>query len=130
MEEYHQVRFDNLYMLAKYALGSFLHPKKVMIEGVSRTSNRGVPTQIHQQEVTTRSRIGAVKETVKACVLEGVPALERCPLIACLIYDTKPVHFFSMCCVKIEWIEKICQTWDKCTSTLRLGCFLCLVVNV
>ena len=99
MEEYHQGGFDNLYMSAKYVLGSFLHPKKIMIEGVSRTSNHGVPTQIHQEEVTTRSRIDWVKGTVKACVLEDVPALGRCPLVVCLIYDIKPVHFFSMCCV-------------------------------
>ena len=102
MEEHHQVRFDNLYMSAKFALESFQHRKKTMIEGVSWLSNCEVPTQIHQQEVTTRARIDAVKGTVKACVLEGVPALYSCPLVVCSIYDTKPVHFFSMCCDKIK----------------------------
>ena len=106
MDEYHQVRFDNLYMSAKFAIGPLNRPKKVMIEGVSRTSSRGVPTQILQQEVTTKERINAVKGTAKACVLEGVPALAICPLVVCSIYDMKPVNFFSMCCDNITWIEK------------------------
>ena len=81
MDEYHKVRFDNLYMSAKFSLGSFNHPKKVMIEGDSRTISCGVPMQILQQEVTTKERINAVKGTVKACVLGGVPALATCPLV-------------------------------------------------
>ena len=96
MDEYHQVRFDNLYISAKFALGSFNRPKKVMIEGVIRIISHGVPTQILQQEVTTKERINDVKGTVKACVLEGVPYLDTRSLAACLIYDTKPVHFFSI----------------------------------
>ncbi len=38
LEEYHMIRFDNLYMSAKFCLGSFQHPKKVMVEGVMRTN--------------------------------------------------------------------------------------------
>ena len=81
MDEYHQVRFGTLYMSAKFALGLLNRPKKVTIEGVSRTSCRGVPTQILQQEVTTKERINYAKGTVKACELEGVPALATCPLV-------------------------------------------------
>ena len=36
MDQYHQVRFDNLYMSAKFALASFQHPQKVLVEGVNR----------------------------------------------------------------------------------------------
>ena len=68
MDEYHQVRFDNLYMSAKFSLGLFNHPKKVMIKEVSRTSIPGVPTQIIQQDFTTKYRIHYVKGTFKACV--------------------------------------------------------------
>ena len=69
VDEYHQVRFDNLYMSAKFSLGSFNRPKKVTIEVFSSTSSHGVPMQILQQEVTTKERINAVKGTIKACVL-------------------------------------------------------------
>ena len=85
--------------------------------------------QIHQQEVTTRARIDAVKETANTCVLEGIPALDSCPLVACSIYDTTPVHLFSMCCDEIKWLKKTHQTWDKSTSTMRLRRFLRLVIN-
>ena len=54
VDEYHQFRFNNLYISAKFSLGLCNHPKKLMIEGVSRTSSRGVPMQILQQEVTTQ----------------------------------------------------------------------------
>ena len=54
MDDYYQVQFENLYMSAKFSLGLFNHPKKVMIEGVSRTSRLGVPTKILQKEVTTK----------------------------------------------------------------------------
>ena len=96
MYEYHQFRFDNLYMSTKFSLGLFNHPKKVMIKGVSRTINRGVSTQILHQEVTTKESINSVKGNSKACVLEGVPALDTCPLVTYSIYDTKTVHFLSM----------------------------------
>ena len=82
MDEYHQVRFDKLYMSAKFSIGSFNHPKEVTIEGVSRTSSRGITTQILQQEVTTKERINDAKGTVKACVLERVSELATCPLVA------------------------------------------------
>ena len=83
MDDYHQFRFDNLYMSAKFSLVSFNFLKKVMIERVSRTSSRGVPTQILQKEVTTKDIINAMKGNVKAYVLEGVPSLDTCPLVAC-----------------------------------------------
>ena len=71
MDEYHQVRFDNLYMSAKFSLGSFNRPKKVMIEGVSSTSSRGVPTQIFQREVTTKESINDVKSNRQGLCVEG-----------------------------------------------------------
>ena len=104
MDEYHQARFENLYISAKFYLGSFNHPKKVIIEGVSRTSISGVPTLILQQEVTTKESINDVKVTIKVCVLEGLSALAMCKLVACLIYNIKPVHFFLVCCDSITWL--------------------------
>ena len=113
LDKYHQVRFDNLYMAAKFALTSFQHEKKVMVEGVTRTGGRGVPQEIMQLEVKTKEQINAAKGTVKAAVLEDCPALANCPLVATSVYDTKPVHFLSTCCEEIKWVEKTRSTWDK-----------------
>ena len=129
MNGYHQVRLDNLYMSAKFDLGFFNHPKKVINKGGSRTSSRGVPTQILQQEVTTKESINAVNGTVKVCVLKGVPALSMCTLFACPIYDTNPVHFISMCSDNITWNKNTRQKWDKSTSFMMLGRFLGLSTN-
>ena len=102
MEEYHQIRFDNLYMSAKFCLGSYVHDKKVMVEGVSRTSQRGFPRECIQHEVKNPKDIAKVKGTVKAAVLEGCPALNTSPLVAASVYDAKGVHFFSTCATSIE----------------------------
>ena len=56
--------------------------------------------------------------------------MATCLLVVCLIYDTKPVHFFLMCCDNITWLEKTRLTWDKSTSTMSLGRFLPLAINV
>ena len=129
MDEYHQVRFDNLYMSAKFCLGSYTHPKKVMAEGVCRTGSRGLTALIVQHEVTGRANINAVKGTVKAALLEGCPGLATSPLVAVSVYDTKPVHFLSMCCTGISWIEKTRDTWDDASQMMRKGTFLRLGVN-
>ena len=100
-----------------------------MIEVVSRTNSRVLPTQILQQQVTKKERINSVKVTIKACALEGVPALDTCTIVACSIYNTKPVHSFSMCYDNITWINKTSRIWDKSTSTMSLGSFLHLEIN-
>ena len=83
MEEVHQVRFDNLYMSAKFALALFQHPKKVLVEGVTRTNQRGLPKEIIQHETKSSSKkeLVKVKGTVKAAVLERCAPLNECPLV-------------------------------------------------
>ena len=106
LDEHHMVRFDNLYMSAKFCLGSFQHPMKVMVEGVTRTSQRGLPKEIVQHEVKNRKEAAKVKGTVKAAVLDDCPPLAAAPLVAVSVYDQKGVHFLSTCVKKVEWIEK------------------------
>jgi hypothetical protein len=129
MDEYHQVRFDNIYMSAKFCLGLFPHPKKVVVEGVCRTGARGFTALIVQHEVTEGANINAVKGTVKVALLGGCPGLATSPLVAVPVYNTKPVHFLSMCCTGISWIEKTRDTWDDASRMMRKGTFLCLGVN-
>ena len=102
---------------------------KLTIDGVSRTSSRGVPAQILQKKFTTKDRINDAKGTVKACVLERVTTLYTCTLVACSIYNTKPVHSFLVCCNNTTWLEKTSLAWDKSTSTMRLGRFIRLAIN-
>jgi len=113
-------------MSAKFALASFQHPQKVLVEGVTRTNQRGLPKEIIQHEVKSSSKkeIAKVKGTVKAAVLEGCAPLNACPLVAVSVYDNKGVHFLSTCVTKIEWIKKERATFDKVTGTMCIGTFL------
>ena len=70
-----------------------------------------------------------MKGTVKAAVLEGCAPLNECPLVAASVYDNKGVHFLSTCVMKIEWIQKERQTFDKVTGTMHIGTFLRLSIN-
>lgn len=128
IDEHHQVRFDNLYMSAKFALAAFQHPNKVMVEGVTRSSQRGLPPQVVQADVQ-KNRIAGVKGTVKAAVLEDCPPLASCQLVAASVYDQKGVHFLSTCVQRIHWIEKFREVFDKTTQRKRMGKFLRLAIN-
>ncbi len=47
----------------------------------------------------------------KAAVLEGD---KECPnLVTFSVHDTKPVHFLSMSCTELKWIEKVKIVFDK-----------------
>ena len=69
IDHHHQIWFENLYMSAKFCLLVLNHPKRAMVDGVTRYSNRGFPKHVLQQEVTTRAGIDDVKGTVKVAVL-------------------------------------------------------------
>eukprot|EP00957_Ditylum_brightwellii_P072309 5496270-Ditylum_brightwellii.AAC.1 len=59
------------------------------------------PSSIQEEEKRHNNQICACR-TVKAVVLEGDP---NCPqLVACSVYNTKPVHFLSMVCEKLKWM--------------------------
>ena len=68
--------------------------KKMMIHGVTRTHNRGLPTKVIQKEGTNK---------------------EAYIFLACSIYDTKPVHILSSANVDVKWIVKTknCMTKRK-----------------
>ena len=103
-EKYHRAGMDNLYMSAKFARDCFTHKKQVPIHGVARNSGRGVPSIVIQEETTDWKEVNKVRGTVKAVVLKGEPG---CPnLCAISVYDTKPVHFITMCNENIEWVKK------------------------
>jgi len=52
-----------------------------------------------------------VRGTTKAAVLTGDP--EAPDLVAFSVFDTKPVHFLSMACTGLKWIEKRKKVFDR-----------------
>ena len=75
---------------------------------VSARVLRGIPLSVLQVEQKSRKYQIKLRVNVKAALLEGDDA---CPnLVACSIYDTKPVHYFSMVCdtLKLVVMEKSC----------------------
>ena len=69
---------------------------------------RGIPPSVLQDEQNSRKYQIKVCGTVKAAVLEGDAACHN--LLACSIYDTKPVNYLSMVCDTLKWVvmEKPC----------------------
>jgi hypothetical protein len=100
-----------------------------MVEGVTRSSQRGLPKQIVQHEVKKASEIPKVKGTVKVAVLRNCAPLAESPLVAASVYDNKGVHFLSTCVEKIHWIEKEREVFDKKSKQMKVGKFLRLSVN-
>jgi hypothetical protein len=108
--KYYTLGMDNLYNSAKLCRAAYSMPQKVMVHGVTRPSGRGIPPCIKQDEVTKKQELAAVRHTVKAAVLRGD---EVCTdLIACSIYDTKPVYFLTNCAETLEWVTKKRKTFD------------------
>mmetsp|Transcript_25091 Transcript_25091/g.54722 ORF Transcript_25091/g.54722 Transcript_25091/m.54722 type:complete len:1026 (-) Transcript_25091:83-3160(-) len=125
--EYHSCGLDNLYNSAKFCKFAYLSKNKVKVFGVARKSGRGVPSIVKQDEVTSKEAKIQVRGTVKAAVLEGDPA---CPNLLCSsVYDTKPVHFFSMAAKELKWIVKEKWVWSKQVASMVKMKFLRLSVN-
>ncbi len=100
-----------------------------MVEGVTRTNQRGLPKEVIQHDIKNRKDLSNVKGTVKAAVLEKCPPLNASPLVAVSVYDQKGVHFLSTCVQQIKWIEKTRMVWDRSSCTMKEGRFLRLSVN-
>ena len=58
---------------------------------------------------------------------DGVPYLPS--ILALLVYDTKLVHYLSMCCNVLKRVQKIQQVYDPKTEMVRDAHFLPLNIN-
>jgi len=109
--QYHVCGMVNLFNSARFCKEAFISRNKVMVHGVTRRANRGLPECVVQWEEKTKKKQEQVRGTTKAAVLEGDP---ECPnLVAFSVYDTKPVHFLTTACTSMKWIEKTKKVWDK-----------------
>ena len=88
-DKYYTLGMDNLYTSAKLCRLAYGMKKKVMVNGVTRPSLRGIPPAIKQEEVKRKGYLEAMRHIVKAAVLKGGCLCKY--LIAVSIYDTKPV---------------------------------------
>jgi Transposase IS4 len=126
-DNHHRVWMDNLYLSAKFVKACYTHTRKVLIAGVTRRSGRGLPTSVLQDKIKNKKAQELVRGTVKASVLKGDP---DCPnLVACSVYDTKPVHFLSMLCDSIKWVVKERSAYNNATKRNETLRFLRLNVN-
>jgi hypothetical protein len=78
---------------------------------VTRTHGRGLPSHVLQKEVKSRTAQDAVRGTVKVALLKNDPEVPN--VIACSVYDTKPVHFLTTVAPKVDWIVKERKVWSK-----------------
>ena len=126
-EDYHRCGIDNLYSSARFCKDAFNHEQKVLLHGVAQKGGRGIPAHVLQEEVNNRKEQELVRGTVKACKLVGD---KKCPqLCAVSVYDTKPVHFLTMCNDSIKWIKKEQKVYNKEEGKSQNIEFLRLNVN-
>lgn len=103
-------------MSAKFCRLAFSMDQRVMVHGVTRPSLRGIPSIIKQDEVTTKSNLEKVRNTVKVAVLKGDEVIKD--LVAVSIYDTKPVYLLSNACERVEWVSKE----KRCSIPIKTKC--------
>ncbi len=102
------IYMDNLFNSRK--LFTAAYRVKCLCHGVTRTNGRGLPAGIIQKVETDPKAADRLRGTTKAAVLRNVT---ECPnLIACSVYDTKPVHMLSTVAETIEWEEKKRRVWS------------------
>ena len=90
---------ENLFNSIKLTRDAYC--EKTLIHGIIRINNKGIPDQIIQREVKGKARQDTVRGTVKVEVRTGDPI---CPnILACSIYDTKPVHVISTVAKEVAW---------------------------
>ena len=121
-DSHHQCAMDNLYNSAAFCKAAVNHKRKVLCHGVTRKGARGIPPSVVQEEVKDRKKQIDVRGTVKAALLEGDPNCVG--LVASSVYDTKPVHYLSMVCEELKWLEVEKQVYNVDTGKVESLCFL------
>ena len=121
-DSHHQCAMDNLYNSAAFCKAAVNHKRKVLCHGVTRKGARGIPPSVVQEEVKDRKKQIDVRGTVKAALLEGDPNCVG--LVASSVYDTKPVHYLSMVCEELKWLEVEKQVYNVDTGKVESLRFL------
>ena len=104
-----RIYMDNLYNSLKFV--KIAYGEKCLVHGVVRTHQRGLPGSVIQKEAISRKKQDEVRNTVKCSVLRNDQVTGD--VIACSVYDTKPVHFLSTTESSIDWVLKNRKVWHK-----------------
>jgi hypothetical protein len=109
-DKWHVVGMDNLYLSLRFCREAYVGKNQVLIHGVTRKKNRGLPACVIQEEEKNEKKAALVRGTTKAAVLENDP---QCPnVVAFSVYDTKPVHILTTSVTSLRWIEKQRKVYD------------------
>ena len=111
---------DNLFNSRK--LFTALYLAKALRHGVVRTSGRGFPPSVRQLEEKNVREAQKLRGRTAAAKLINSP---ECPdLLACLVYDTKPVHMLLMLEDSIWWEVKKQRVWSAIHQQIKEVGFL------
>ena len=102
---------DNLYNSVKFGRVLLSMDQKVMAYGVARVSGRGIPKCVLQMEVTKKSELENVPNTVKVAMLKGDSICK--PLVCISLYNSKHVYILTTACSEVKWIRKKRKVWHK-----------------
>jgi hypothetical protein len=103
--DWHTVVCDNLFMSRRFC--EWALEEKVMLYGVTRAVDRGVPDCVVQREVSTKSDLEKAKGTIK------VARTTDNKILCASIYDNKPVHVMTTAHTEVGLLTKIRKVWDK-----------------
>ena len=109
------IYMHNLYNSLKFV--KVAYKEKCLVHGVVRTHQRGLPHSVIQKEVKNRRQQDLLRNTVKCAVLKN--DREVGDVIACSVYDTKPVHFLSTTETCVDWVAKDCKVWHKDDKVMK-----------
>lgn len=115
-----RIYMDNLFNSQK--LFTALYLAKALAHGVVRTSGRGLPPSVKQDEETNAVRAELLKGTTKAARLQN--SLDCPDLLAVSVYDTKPVHLLSTVSDSVKWVQKSRKVWSQQHNTSQVMKFL------
>ena len=103
---------DNLFISAKFGQACLTEiPQQVMIHGVCRTVDRGLPKCVIMDVEKTERLAAERRGTVKAAVLKEDTKVKD--MVAFSVYDTKPVHFLSTAARSLKWMRKKRKVYDS-----------------
>jgi hypothetical protein len=100
----HRVKMDNLFVSVNLAREAYALHNKVLIHGVIRQSQRGVPPVVLQEPLFRKSEERA-RGMLKAAVLKNDSKSSDLVVASC--YDQKPFYMLSHSTDSVGWAEKV-----------------------
>ena len=107
-ENGHFCKMDNLFNSVNLARAAYSLPTRVLIHGVIRKSERGVPPCVIQEELKGK-KADAARGTLKVAVLKGDS--KSSDLVIASNYDQKPFYMISHSTPNVKWVTCTGMIW-------------------